>query len=181
MLGKRSLSVAARCDNCHMTRVVRGKDGRQWTLYAELEWRTPAGADEFEHDVSAGRAPGIVMLVLVVLLAVVLIVWTPPDVNPPGWLILLIVLVALFFPIRWSLRRPWQVIAATGDNGEGEPTEKWIGVVRGMFSVRSELSAIARSIREEGIPGFEGPLRMVDPVVPGDGRTANAATDVDDD
>lgn len=145
-----------------MTRVVRGADGRVWTLHGEMEWRTPATADDFEHDVSAGHGPAVVMLVLVVILTVVLIVWTPPDVVVPNWLVLIIVLIALFFPLRWALRRPWTVMAETGDDGEGEPTEKWVGTVRGVFNVRKEVAGIARSIADESIPGAEGPLRPVD-------------------
>jgi hypothetical protein len=145
-----------------MTRVVRGADGRVWTLHGEMEWRTPATADDFEHDVSAGHGPGVVMLVLVIVLTVVLIVWTPPDVVVPLWLVLMILLVALFFPLRWALHRPWTVVAATGDDGEGEPTEKWVGTVRGVFNVRKQVADIARSIADFSIPGAEGPLRPVD-------------------
>lgn len=151
-----------------MTRVVRGADGKVWTVYGQMEWRTPAAADDFEHDISAGRGPAIVMLLLVILLTVVLIVWTPPDVNPPAWLILLILLVALFFPLRWAFRRPWTIIAAWGDDGTGEPVERWIGTVRGMFAVRQQMARIARSIAEEGAPALGGPMRLVESKRPGD-------------
>ena len=33
-----------------MNRVVRGSDGREWTVKATLEWSNPISADEFEHD-----------------------------------------------------------------------------------------------------------------------------------
>jgi uncharacterized protein (DUF983 family) len=151
-----------------MTRVVRGADGRVWTLHGDMEWRTPATADDFEHDVSAGHAAAVVMLVLVLILTVVLIVWTPPDVVVPLWLVLIIVLVVLFFPLRWALRRPWTIVAATGDSGENDdlgvpkPTEKWVGTVRGVFNVRKQVADIARSIADYSIPGAEGPLKPVD-------------------
>ena len=146
-----------------MTRVVRGADGRVWTLHGDMEWRTPATADDFEHDISAGHGPGVVMAALVVILTVVLIVWTPPDVVVPLWLVLVIVLVALFFPLRWMLRRPWTVVAATGDDGEGEPTEKWVGSVRGVFNVRKQVADIAKNIADDSIPGgVNGPLKPVE-------------------
>lgn len=144
-----------------MTQVVRSADGKQWTVWTEYEWRSQSTADDFEHDISAARGPGIVMLLLVVLLTVVLIVWTPPDVNPPLWLILMILLVALFFPVRWALRRPYTIRAVVGDDGEGNPTEKWVGTVRGVFKIRPEFSRICNNIRLESTPGLEGPLKPV--------------------
>lgn len=151
-----------------MTRVVRGADGRLWTLHGEMEWRTPATGDDFEHDVSAGNTPGVVMAILVVILAVVLVVWTPPDVVVPQWLVLIIVLFALFFPLRWALRRPWTVVAETGDEGENDdhglpkPQERWVGTVRGVMNVRKQVATVARSIADDSIPPPEGPLRPMD-------------------
>jgi hypothetical protein len=142
-----------------MMRVVRGRDERVWTLQADMEWRTPSDTVEFEHDVSSGRGAAMFMLGTVILLAVVLVVWTPSDVVVPVWLVLLILAVLLFFPLRWVLRRPWTVVAETGDDGEGEPTEKWRGTVRGLFKVRTQVTRIARTIAEESMPGFEGPLK----------------------
>jgi hypothetical protein len=127
-----------------------------------MEWRTPATGDDFEHDVSGSHSSAIVLLVLVCILGVALVVWTPSDVVVPLWLVLLIVLVFLFFPLRWSLRRPWTVVAETGDDGDGEPTEKWVGTVRGVFNVRAQVNKIARTIADESSPGIEGPLRLVD-------------------
>ena len=146
-----------------MTRVVRGADGRVWTLHGEMEWRTPATANDFDHDISAGRGPAIVMFFLVALLAIVLIVWTSSNeaIVVPLWLILILVLVFMFFPLRWAMRRPWTVVAATGDNGEGQPTEKWVGSVRGVFNVRQQVARIARTIADPSIPGMGGPLKPV--------------------
>lgn len=144
-----------------MMRVVRGADGRMWTLRGQLEWRSPATADDFEHDVSVGNAAAIVLLVLVLVLSAVLIMWTPEDVVVPLWVVLLIVLVLLFFPARWALRRPWSVVAETGDNGEGDPTEKWVGTVRGVLTVRQQVNRVAKSIALDSVPGIEGPLQPV--------------------
>lgn len=149
-----------------MTRVVRGADGRMWTIRSEMEWRQPATDDDFEHDVSVGNLSAFVLLALVVGLAVVLVVSIPDDVVAPWsskmlWLGLLIVLTILFFPARWALRRPWTVVAETGDNGEGEPEERWVGTIRGMFTVRQQVSRIAKDIQLDSQPGLEGPLQPV--------------------
>jgi hypothetical protein len=144
-----------------MTRTVQGPDDRVWTVRADMEWRTPATADDFEHDVAGSHGPAVVMLVLVGILAVALIVWTPTDVVVPLWLVLIILLVVLFFPIRWALRRPFTVVAETGDDGEGEPVERWVGTVRGVFNVRQQINRIARTIVNESTPAVEGPLKPV--------------------
>lgn len=144
-----------------MTRVVRGADGRMWTLRGELEWRSATMSDEFEHDVSVGNTAAVVLLVLAVALGAVLVVWMPDDVFVPLWIVLLIVLLVLFFPARWALRRPWTMVAETGDNGEGEPTERWVGTVRGMFTVRQQMTRVAKNIAVDSEPGIEGPLQLV--------------------
>jgi hypothetical protein len=144
-----------------MTRVVRGADGRVWTIQGTTEWRTPATADNFEHDVSASHLSAWVLLAVVGLLTIVLVVWTPEDVVVPVWLVLMILLILLFFPLRWALRRPWTVVAATGDDGEGEPTEQWVGTVRGVFTVRRQVAEVAHDIADHSAPGVEGPLKLV--------------------
>lgn len=143
------------------TRVVRGADGRQWTVRSELDWRPPATSDEFEHDVAVGNVAAIVLLILVIALGVTLIVWTPDQLVVPLWVILLILLAILFFPARWALRRPWTLVAETGDDGDGEPVERWVGVVRGVFSQRTQVNRVARSIMIDSVPGLEGPLQPV--------------------
>jgi hypothetical protein len=146
-----------------MTRLVRSVNGRMWTVRGDLEWgRKPVTADDFEHDVSAGYGPGVVMLGLVVLLAAVLVIWTPTDVAVPAWVVLVLLLVFLFFPARWALRRPWKVVAETGDGTPDAPIEKWVGTVRGMFNVRSEIARVAKNIQSDDMPGFDGPLRPVE-------------------
>jgi hypothetical protein len=149
-----------------MIRQVRDQDGRQWTLRSYMEWRQPATADDFEHDVSVGNTSAFVLLALVIALAVTLVVSIPDDVVAPWsgrmlWLGLLIVLAILFFPTRWALRRPWTVVAEVGDNGEGEPVERWTGSIRGVFTVRQQFNQIAKNIQNESHPGIEGPLQPV--------------------
>jgi hypothetical protein len=146
-----------------MTRLVRSVQGRMWTVRGDLEWgRKPVTADDFEHDVSAGYGPGLVMLGLLVLLSLVLIVWTPHDVAVPAWVVLALLLVFLFFPARWALRRPWKVVAETGDGTPEAPIEKWVGTVRGMFSVRTEIAKVAKNIQTDDMPGFDSPLHPVE-------------------
>ena len=144
-----------------MTRIVRGADGRQWTVRSQLEWRSPATSDDFEHDVSVGNTAAIVLLVLVLALGTILIVWTPDDVVVPLWVVLVVLLLILFFPMRWALRRPWTVVAETGDNGENEPVERWVGIVRGVFTVRQQVNRVTKSIAVDSVPGIEGPLQPV--------------------
>jgi hypothetical protein len=142
-------------------RTVTGRDGRQWTVRSHLEWRPPATSDDFEHDVSVGSAAAIVLLVLVLALGTILIVWTPEDVVVPAWVVLLVLLLVLFFPTRWALRRPWTVVAETGENTPDQPIEKWVGVVRGVFTVRQQVNRVAKSIEDDAVPGLEGPLQPV--------------------
>ena len=144
-----------------MIRNVTGKDGREWTVHSTFEWRSPATSDDFEHDVSVGNVAAIMLLVVVVALGVSLIAWTPDDVVVPLWVIMLILLAILFFPTRWALRRPWTVVAETGDGSPDDPVEKWVGVVRGVFTQRQQVNRVARSILVDSVPGIEGPLQPV--------------------
>ncbi|GAB3438464.1 DUF983 domain-containing protein [Actinophytocola sediminis] len=144
-----------------MTRNVTGTDGRVWTLHSQLEWQRDKEADEFEHDVAVGNASAVMLLVLVVALGAVLVFWSPEGLVVPLWVGLLVLLAFLFFPTRWALRRPWKVVAETGDDGEGNPTEKWEGMVRGVFNVRAQMKLIAKNIRVDSRPGIEGPLQLV--------------------
>lgn len=148
-----------------MTTTATGADGRVWRLYSQMEWRTPATADDFEHDLSAGRVAALMMVLLVLFLAVILVSRTPDNVVGLELVLPMLTLAVLFFPLRWALRRPWTVVAETGDDGESippEPTEKWIGTVRGVLNVRQQMAKIKRNIQVEGVPGLEGPLRPVD-------------------
>lgn len=146
-----------------MNRLVTGTDGRQWTLRTELEWRTPATADDFEHDVAGGYVPAAIMLVVMLIFVVVLVVWMPEDVIVPNWVLLALLLVVLFFPLRWILRRPWKVVAETDGDPTGEPpAERWVGTVRGMFAVRSEVTRVRRAIEQVSLPEFDGALKPVE-------------------
>lgn len=144
-----------------MNRVVRGSDGRMWTVRSGLEWSNPIAGEEFEHDVTGGPAPGVVMGGVLLFLALLLVLWTPPAVRIPLWLILALVLVGLFFPARWLLRRPWTVIAETPGDEDQQP-ERWVGVVRGFLNVRKEGARVARNIEVYAEPDMNGPLQPVE-------------------
>jgi hypothetical protein len=146
-----------------MNRRVLGKDDRTWVVRADMEWRQPATADDFDHDVAGTYGPGIAMVGITVVLAFVLVVWTPARVIVPAWVILALVLIVLFFPLRWILRRPWTVVAETeGDIAGDRPAERWVGKVRGMFNVRGEVVKIAKTIQKHSLPDFDGPLHPVE-------------------
>ncbi|GAA1266548.1 DUF983 domain-containing protein [Saccharothrix xinjiangensis] len=144
-----------------MTRLVRGADGRMWTVRSQVQWRNPAADADFEHDVSGGAGPGVLMLSLVVVMSVVLVAWTPADVVVPAWLVVALVLVFLFFPVRWVVRRPW-VVAAESKKTEELPPERWVGTVRGFLTVRDEVRNVARKIEMYSLPDLDGPLQPVD-------------------
>lgn len=145
-----------------MTRLVRGSDGRMWTVRANVEWRNPMTSQDFEHDVSGGQMPGFVMGGLLALLVLVFIVWTPAGVLVPSWLLLALAIMVLFFPVRWLLRRPWTVVAETPGDLEDNPAERWGGLVRGVFTVRQEVGEIARNIEVYGAPDVAGSLQLIE-------------------
>jgi hypothetical protein len=145
-----------------MNRVVRGSDGRMWNVRSSLEWSNPIAAEEFEHDVSGGPAPGIVMGAILILLTVIFIAWTPAGVYVPSLLIVALVAVILFFPVRWFLHRPWTIIAETPGDQDENPPERWVGVVRGAFNVRQEAARVARNIEVYAEPDMNGPLQPVE-------------------
>ncbi|MEU5691034.1 DUF983 domain-containing protein [Actinosynnema sp. NPDC020468] len=144
-----------------MTRLVRGADGRMWTVRSQIEWRNPAADADFEHDVSGGHGPGVLMLAIVVALGVILIAWTPESVIVPAWLVVALLLLFLFFPARWALRRPW-VVAAESKKTDELPPERWVGRIRGIMTVRNEVSTVARKIEMYSLPDLDGPLTPVD-------------------
>jgi hypothetical protein len=147
-----------------MTRVVRGADGRMWTVHSRLEWIDPATEEHYEHDIGGGRVGALIMLTMLVVLAVMFVVLTPPNVVFPSWLVLAFVLMVLFFPARWLVRRPWTLVAETpGGGANGLPAERWVGKVRGYFSTRSEAARVGRHLREYASPDHDGtgPLQPV--------------------
>ena len=145
-----------------MTRLVRGADGRMWTLRGQLEWSQPATIDDFEHDVASGYTPGIVMLFMLGVLVVALVTWRPAGVVVPSWLVLVMAIVMVFFPLRWAVRRPWRLVANTPGSQQEQVAERWVGTVRGMLNIRTVAAKVARDIEVYSMPNSEGPLHPVD-------------------
>ncbi|MGH3981063.1 MAG: DUF983 domain-containing protein [Pseudonocardiaceae bacterium] len=142
-----------------MTRVVRGADGRTWTVRSKVNWSEPAHAQEFEHDVAAGHVAGIVMLLLVVVLVLTVVLWTPPAVVVPTWLVLAFLVLLLLLPFQWAMGRSWTVFAVTPPLPEAPP-EQWVGTVHGVLRARQEVKGVARSLRRDAIPDDgRGPLQ----------------------
>ncbi|HEX4222295.1 MAG TPA: DUF983 domain-containing protein [Pseudonocardiaceae bacterium] len=145
-----------------MMKLVRGADGRMWTLRSSVEWSTPALSDDFEHDVAANRAPGYVLLGLLALFVVALFIWRPGPVVVPEWLLLILLLGLLFFPVRWLVRRPWTLVANTPGSQEDETAERWVGIVHGAYTIRQTAAKVARDIEVYSKPNADGPLQLVD-------------------
>jgi hypothetical protein len=149
-----------------MTRVVRGADGRTWTVRRRLEWSEPAVEEEYEHDVSGGRVGAVFMVIVLFVLLISFVLLTPSSVVFPPWLALAFVLLVLFFPARWVVRRSWTLVAETPGGAPGGmalPAERWVGSVRGYFNARHELARASRHLREYAVPDRDGdgPLQPV--------------------
>lgn len=145
-----------------MNRVVRGADGRMWNIHTNLEWSNPITVGEFEHDVSGGAGPSVLMGGVVMLYMAIFILWTPSGVIVPAWLLVALVLVVLFFPGRWLWRRPWTVIAETPGDQDERPPERWVGVIRGVLHVRQETTQLSKDIEVYSEPDVNGPLQPVE-------------------
>ncbi|MGH3436512.1 MAG: DUF983 domain-containing protein [Sciscionella sp.] len=146
-----------------MARLIRGPDGREWILHRRLMWRSPATADDFEHDMAGGQRSAIALALLLVVLVVVLVAWTPNAVVLPGWLLLVLVAGVAVFLLRWGFGRPWTLLAETDEDPNDErPAEHWVGTVHGTFRSQQQLSKVAREIEMHSIPHVEGPLHPVD-------------------
>ncbi|GAA4864719.1 MULTISPECIES: DUF983 domain-containing protein [Saccharopolyspora] len=142
-----------------MNRGVRGSDGRVWNIKANLEWSNPITGDDFEHEVSGGSAPAILMGGALLFLVVLFVLWTPPAVYVPIWLVLALIAAAAFFPVRWLVRRPWTITASTPGDADDNPPETWVGVVRGFLNVRQEVAQVARHIELYAEPDMNGELQ----------------------
>lgn len=145
-------------------RVVQGADGRTWTVHSRFEWADPVTEEQFEHDVSGGRVGAMIMVVVLFVLLIAFVIFTPSTVVFPGWLALAFVLLVMFFPMRWLVRRPWTLIAETpGVPAAEKPAERWVGSVRGYFNARHETARVRRHLRSYAVPDRDGdgPLQPV--------------------
>ncbi len=143
-----------------MTRTVR-VDGRWWSVRSSVNWSEPVTAREFEHDVAAGHAAGVVMLVLVVGMVLTVVVWTPAGVVVPSLLVFAFLLLLLVLPLAWATGRSWTIVAETPALF-GEPPERWVGTVHGMTLARQHLNGIVHTLQRDGmLDDGSGPLERV--------------------
>ncbi|HEX3785187.1 MAG TPA: DUF983 domain-containing protein [Pseudonocardiaceae bacterium] len=122
----------------------------------------PVLADDFEHDVAANNAPGIVLLAMLAALVIGLFIWRPSPVVVPSWFLLILLIAVLFFPVRWLIRRPWTLSAKTPGSQEEHSAERWVGVVHGFVTIRQVTAKVTRDIQVYSAPNADGPLQMVD-------------------
>lgn len=146
-------------------RIVRAADGRQWMVRQQLEWIDPATGEDFEHDMEGGRLAAIGIVSLVGLLWVALFAWWftgSQGVVVPWWVWLVLLGVALFFPVRWVLRRPRTLVAETPGGSDGSAPERWVGWVRGTNAAREEVNQTVRSLETRATPAYaDSPLQPV--------------------
>jgi hypothetical protein len=136
-------------------------DGRTWLVRRSVEWSRPATGDDFEHDVDGGRAAVVLILSALFVFWVIMIVWSPTYLHVPNWLWLFVLAVAVFFPIRWWLRRPWTLVAETS-GGYDLPAEHWSGMVRGRSRAKEETRVLIRNLKTRATPGHaDSPLHPV--------------------
>lgn len=144
-----------------MTREVHAPDGRLWMVHREINWAKPAQAQEFEHDVAAGQVGGGAMMAIVVFMMLALVWWKPEDAAIPGWLVLVLLVVALLVALQWALARPWTIVATTYEPVETSG-EQWAGTVRGLMASAREVSRIARNLERDAMPDDgRGPLQKL--------------------
>ena len=144
-----------------MRRMVRGADGRSWTVQSRINWHQPATAEQFEHDMAAGYVSGIAMFGVVVVLSLFVLWWTPTGVVVPSWLVLLLLLVLMVLPVQWALRRPWTIVARTPEPAD-TAGEHWVGTVHGLTAARQDTRGVVHSLKERAIPDDgTGMLRQV--------------------
>lgn len=143
------------------TRQVIAADGREWVVRQQIEWRSPAMGDDFEHDIDGGRGAVVLILSSLVLFWTILIVWTPRGVHVPWWLWLFAVIAIGFFPLRWLNHRPYTIVAETEGDYE-YPAEHWTGMVRGGSAAREEVRIVVRSLRMRATPGHaDSPMQPI--------------------
>jgi hypothetical protein len=150
-----------------MARTVDGADGRRWVLRNTVSWTPPAGESAFEHDLASGRRSGTVLVAMLVLLVIVLMTWRPSSVAVPTWLLVLILIAALFLPARWLCNRPWTLVAETSGDMTGgdyvqQPAERWVGTTRGVRKAWQDFREVRRAIHVNSTPDEHGPLRLVE-------------------
>jgi hypothetical protein len=147
-------------------KTVYAGDGRTWEVTRRMDWSPPAMGDEFEHDVDGGRGAVVMVVCALIVFGVAVVAWpllsgSEVYVPWPYWLVA--VIIVLFFPVRWVLRRPWKIVAETdGHYGADAGREHWVGKVRGVGKAQEEMRVVILSLRQRGSPGHaDSPLQPV--------------------
>jgi hypothetical protein len=137
-----------------MIKTVKDSDGRIWTVQSTINWSQPQD-EQFENDMAAGYVSGIAMLGVLVVLVLFVLFSMPPEVNPPGWLSMTLLLLLMLGPIWWALRRPWTIEASTSG-------EHWRGLVYGVTTARHDVHRVVGLLEERSTPDDgAGVLRQV--------------------
>jgi hypothetical protein len=136
-------------------------NGRTWQVQRSVEWSRPATGDDFEHDVDGGRGAAVLVLSALIVFWLILLVWSPNEMHVPTLLWFFFVLIVVFFPIRWWLRRQWTIVAET-PGGYDTKAEKWTGLVRGSTKAKEEMRIVVRRLRTQGTPAHaDSPLQPI--------------------
>lgn len=144
-----------------MTRVVRAADGRTWAVSSTINWSAPATGPGFEHDIAAGFASGMAMLLLVLILLLTVVLWIPSAVVVPDWLVVLFVLALLVLPLNWVSTRSRTIAAETLEAPElGLPPQRWTGTVHGTLAARREVRRVRRSLERHASAPDDGQGRL---------------------
>ena len=135
-------------------KTVEGVDGRMWLVNIKIMWSDRS--EGFEHEKEGGRKAVIGIIVVLGLLWFALIAWKfqVAAVSVPWWVVTILLGIALFFPVRWAMRRPRRLMVEGGrwpDDDEGAG-EAWSGFVRGRSEARAEYKQAIRTLQKRGTP-----------------------------
>jgi hypothetical protein len=135
-------------------KTVEGVDGRMWLVNIKIMWSDRS--EGFEHEKEGGRKAVIGIIVVLGLLWFALIAWKfqVAAVSVPWWVVTILLGIALFFPVRWAMRRPRRLMVEGGrwpDDDEGTG-EAWSGFVRGRSEARAEYKQAIRTLQKRGTP-----------------------------
>ncbi|MGQ0482291.1 MAG: hypothetical protein ACT4O0_14870 [Pseudonocardia sp.] len=138
-------------------KVVKGTDGRTWTVRRQMQLRMPAIGQDFEHDVDGGTVGKWVILGLLALFYLALFTWSGLTINVPGWAFFFVLIVVGFLVTRVISRRPWKITAQTPGAHDPEHPDRrnaahWVATVRGVSKSQEEITKGIRRIRMKGEP-----------------------------
>ena len=135
-------------------RTVTGVDGREWLVSMKIMWSDRS--EGFEHEKEGGRWAVIGIIVVLGLLWFALIAWKVQvaAVSVPWWVVVILLGVAAFFPVRWALRRPRRLMVEGGRWPEDDEAvgEAWSGYIRGRADAKAEFKQAVRTLQKRGTP-----------------------------